>query len=255
MPLKDMTVPQMIRITGRWLGKLRPILESTPELSGSLRMLGKAHDGLLSPVISAATPDPLKAVQAESLTTDRIFDRRVRGTVMTFASFAELSQDEETADRYRELSKQLFPLQLNTVNQTYEEEAGTAEALEKKITPEIEAELAALPTPKGRTMLIEVLDIIKLGRRLGELSDKRAAIEQEQSLTQSAEAKRREARLLWIRTVNAFLGIIEIAEISEEEKEQILAPLQRAEEVITRRKHGEDIKDEDAKEEDIKDED
>src|SRR5438046_2067237 len=114
MPLKDMTTPQLVRITGKWLGPLRPLLEGTPELG-------------------------------------------------------------------------------------------------------------------GRTLLTEVLDIIKLGKRIGDLSDQRAAIEKELALTQSADGLRREARLLWIRTVNAFLGIVEIAEITAKEKELVLAPIVKAE--------------------------
>lgn len=250
MAFKDMTVPQMIRITGRWLSADRGFLEKIPELSGSLRMLQKAHDGLKAPV-AAPEIDSIKQIQGEENLTDGHFDRKLRGIVMCFAAFAELVLDNAKAERFLQLSKELLPSQLSTVNLTYEEEAGTAESLETKLTDALKLELSALPTPGGRTLVDEFKDLITFGKRLGVLEDQKKKLQHELAGTPSTDAQRRDARLLWIRTINAFLGIVDIAEISKEEREHLLEPIKSAEEVVSRRKRGEEVKDE----EDVKDAD
>jgi hypothetical protein len=248
MALKDMTIPQMLRITNRWLVKDKAVLEKTPELNGSIRMLQKAHQGLLAPVAPPENEE-IKTIQVYQQGTDVIFDRKARGTIMCFAAFAELATDPQRTDRFLQLSKELLPLQLSTVNQTYEEEAGTALAIEAKLNIGIQAELKELSTFGGRTLLDEVRDIVSSGKRIGELEDQKKKLQLELHIP-TADSDRREARLLWIRTVNAFLGIVDIAEITKEEREIIRGPVHRAEEVVARRKKGEDIKDEDIKDED-----
>jgi hypothetical protein len=244
MSLRDMTIPQMIRITERWLSTDRDILEKTPELSGNIRMLQRVHSGIMAP-IAPPENDELKRLQAEQVSADNIFDQKVRGLIMCFAAFAELVVDTHRADRFLQLSRELLPLQLSTVNQTYEEEAGTAISIEAKLNSESKMELSAITIFDGRTLFDEVQDLISSGKRLGVLEDEKKK-RQAQAQAPSYDAQRRDARLLWIRTVNVFLDTVDIAEITREERETLRGPILRAEEVVARRKKGEEIKDEES---------
>ena len=246
MALKEYSTQQMFRITKSWLDKLRPIIESSAELSGSLVIIKRAHEKLFSPAQAISeTPDPLKAIQDTAKTTDLGHDRYARGSIYTLLAYASVSEEPQLVERYTKLSETLFPLGLETTLKTYEEEAGAVELLEKNLTPEIKQWLSELPVKGGGTLLDWVLAHVAYGKALGDLEDKKDDLKRTQAEAPVTTIPLGEARLFWIRAVNAFLQTVAIAEISEEDRESILAPVKKAEAVIERRKKGEEVADED----------
>ncbi|MEO5728668.1 MAG: hypothetical protein ABI134_01065 [Byssovorax sp.] len=240
MSKNNLTSPTMVTVTTAWTDpkEERPLLASLPQAGALLPSIDKAHRGLLDSQTGASqTNVKLTALQKAQAVLDVRHDRQVRGKYHVLTGFAELADNEEEAAAYLALRDALTPRGLDTVRLSYTDEAGEAELTDRRLTKDDKALLGKLPTPNG-TLLDALKARLKAGRELGDLEKQRAALEsQAPAATTPADAVR--ARNVWIRTVNAFVGLLDLEEgLSEADRETILGPLRRAEQKADRKRAG-----------------
>jgi hypothetical protein len=241
MALKDLTTQQMARTSGKWLGALKPSILEVPELGGSVLILERVHNGLHLPARDAAPlSDPLRQLIVEQKALDLRHDALIRGLIHILLGYSYLEEGPE-ATRLSHLVEDLFPLGLELITQTYEEEAGAAGLLEKKLSPEVRGALQGIPLLGGNA-LERVLELVQKGKQIGDLEDQKRSLRKAQDAAPS-DPKLSVARTHWIRGVNAFLNNLGVADVSEETRQAILEPLREALAVAERRKKGEEAED------------
>jgi hypothetical protein len=246
MALKEFTTRQMIRVTGFWLNDGQPKIQENPDLIGSLPLLQRAHQGLLLPPKSTAGSEAEKAVQGvqqKQKSVDLSFDRTGRGLIHLLLAHAQFALTAEQEATFLRVLHELFPLHFDTMMQSYEEEAGSVELLEGKLSDEFRQVLKEIPVSKEQNALDKILAHIKAGRELGTLEQKKNTLKD--SLSPSAKSPGLQAaKLHWVRTVHMFLSLLAIAKISKEDSDALREPVRKAEEVVARRKRGEVVEEE-----------
>ena len=235
----------MVTISGPWTDptKDRPLVQSLPQAGALLPSLDLAHQGLLETQASSAqTNVELTRLQKAQGLLDSTHDRSTRGIFNVLTGFADLADDPEQAAAYLALRDAINPNGLEITRWSYTDEAGEAELLDRRLSSDQRALLAKLPAPSGT--LLDALEVrLKAGRELGALEKVRAGLEKRgPDVTTAADAVR--ARNAWIRTISAFVAILDLEpKLSEADRERILGPLRRAESRAERRApSGEDDK-------------
>jgi hypothetical protein len=227
----------MVTLSGPWTDPTRdrPLVQSLLQAGALLPSLDIAHQGLLDTQASGAqTNVELSRLQKAQGLLDWTHDRKTRGVFNVLTGFADLAEDPEQAEAYLALRDAINPSGLEITRWSYTDEAGEAELLDRRLSAEQKALLAKLPAPSG-TLLDALEARLKAGRELGALEKVRAALEKRgPDVTTAADAVR--ARNVWIRTVSAFVAILDLEpKLSEADREQILGPLRRAEARAERR--------------------
>ena len=201
-----------------------------------LPSLDKAHNGLLDTQLAVGQVETeLSLLQKAQAKLDVRHDRYVRGPYNVLTGLADLAESEAEAASYLNLRDTLTPHGLEVVRWSYTDEAGEADLVDSRLTKDDKALLAQIATPKG-TLLDAHKARVKAGRDLGDLEKRRAFLEAQAS-TAATPADVIRARNLWIRTVNAFVAILALEEnLSDEDREKILGPLERAEQKADRKR-------------------
>jgi hypothetical protein len=252
MSYKSLSSPTMVTVSGPWTdpNKDRPLVQSLLQAGALLPSLDLAHQGLLDTQASGVqTNAALAKVQKAEAVLDLTHDRKLRGAFNVLTGFAELADDPEQAALYITLRDEIAPKGLEVTRWSYTDEAGEAEMADRRLSKDHKALLGKLPTPSG-TLLDAHKERVKAGRELGKLEAERAGLEKKgPDATTASDAVR--ARNVWIRTVNAFVAILDLeTKLSEADREKILGPLLRAESRAERRTpSAEEAKAEEAKSE------
>ncbi|MFS8065749.1 MAG: hypothetical protein ACMG6S_05185 [Byssovorax sp.] len=237
MSYKSLTSPTMVTVSGPWTdpAKDRPLVQSLPQAGALLPSLDLAHQGLLDTQASSAqTNVALSKLQKAQGVLDIRHDRKTRGVFNVLTGFADLADDPEQVALYLTLRDQITPKGLDVTRWSYTDEAGEADLLDRRLSPDHKALLGKLPTPSG-TLLDAHEARLQAGRELGALEKERAALETKgPDVTTAADAVR--ARNVWIRTVSAFVAILDLElKLSQTDREKLLGPLLRAEARAERR--------------------
>jgi hypothetical protein len=137
--------------------------------------------------------------------------------------------DPALARHYLDIRDLLFPEGLAILGRSYAYEAGAIEALERRMSPEVIAQLESVPM--GTETLADWYRAwVEAGHELGQLLAQRATLlaQTTRGGTGVVDLDLRVARGGWIRAVQAFLTAIPIMELSREERELVLGHLEEA---------------------------
>src|SRR5262249_43520156 len=134
-------------------------------------------------------------------------DNLIRGCISMLRAYAYFAETPEESAAYLRIAEELFPLGMDSTTQSYEEEAGAAEMIEQKLTATIQTALEGIPLQNKKTLLTQVQEIIERARILGTMEDKKA---EAKKAFQAEDPKLSEARIFWVRTVNAFLSTLAV---------------------------------------------
>jgi hypothetical protein len=254
MALRDLSTQAMVAIVDAWIdpARERKHIEVLPKASILLPTLEEAKDALLTTqtAANATTSSELPAVQKEQAEVDDTHDRKARGIYGALTAFAEIVDDPNKAAQYLALRDKLFPRGMAIVNWSYTDEAGEANLVEGRLTASDRALLKQLPYPGGKLYDAHESRVLA-ARRLGELETKKQTLTlaQQSKDGKIAPADVVKTRNAWIRTVRAFVSVLELENsLSNEARQKILGPLEEAERKASKRGGKETIDEEPKKE-------
>lgn len=170
--------------------------------------------------------------------TDLCHDRKARALHAALQGMIDAEDDPGVRELYLSVQTVLFPEGLAIVTRSFTYEAGAAEALEKRMTPEIMAQLEALSLGT-RTLASIYRDWVTAGNELGALVAERDRLFDRTGRGDAAEdVDMRAARVQWIQTVHTFLAALQLMELAPEERAAVLSPLAAAIAAAQRRRNG-----------------
>jgi hypothetical protein len=229
MPFKNLNTEEMITLSGAWLDagtEAHAAIVATPELSPSLSRLKDAHNAIKANAQPGAR-SRITAIIEEEARLDLRYDAIVRGAFGTLTSLAELIGGDDGPSLIS-LRGTLFPNGLQSQLKTYRAEAGQAQQLSDRMTPELRAQTDAIAIsigPNTKTLSAYIDEFIAIGNQLGALEDEKARLEGDPS--RGAELVK--ARNLWVRVMNAMVVNAELADLDEETEALVFGPLRDAE--------------------------
>jgi hypothetical protein len=225
MAANTLTLNEMVHVTGAMTARpseARAILERTPFLKPLLVALDAAHER----VVSAMPPSDnrVKELSVAAAGLDAVHDALASNL---YGYLTNLSGLMNGGPQLLDLRDELLPDGVAGATQvTYEAEAGYAERLAARLTPELSARLAAVPVC-SRTLLDLVNEWIEAGQHLGQLEQERR-----EALTELAArpvGAVNQARLEWVRTINAVRGVASMAGLSQSEHRTVFGLLEELE--------------------------
>lgn len=232
MNLKALSTGSMLSVTGGWKedAEIRTVFVSNAVGAVLFGAVEGSHDFLAAQFKRRIDVNLVLKLITEKLTAaDVVFDSKSRAAYYGFESLAEGSDTAERAAYYRRLQTTLFPWGLQVTQFSYREEVGATIQIRQIATPELMAELEAIPLG-DRTMADMLRAWLQAGDELGQKLRERDQVLE--SLTKSGtaitEIDARGSRLRWIRTVRALLASLDLIEMSDTLRERMLAPLKRA---------------------------
>jgi hypothetical protein len=242
MNLKILSTNVMLAQSRRWLTEpeLRDPLEQLPLGAAMLLEIRRAHDRL-----SLQSEHRRKlAVALARLTKlisdyDVVHDSKGRALYTGLTSLAEGADHAELARLYLDLRDFLFPEGLVIVTRSYAYEAGAIEALERRVTPELLAQLESIPMGT-QTMAVWYRAWVAAGHELGRLVGQRESVlaRTTRGGTGVADVDLRAARGHWISSVQTFLSALLLMELSPEVYENLLSALEATVLQATRSREG-----------------
>jgi hypothetical protein len=241
MALKRLFSEEMLQLSGTWVdpkSKAHKALLASPDLAPAMPRLTTTHNQLAT-LAQPVSEDPrVAAIMDEQSRLDPRHDDIVRGGYGLLTSAAFLLGGEEGAELLK-LRDLLFPDGLSLILKTYRGEAGTAAQLEKRLTPEVRAQLASISVgAKGQKKTLEhfVDELLAVGAKLGALEDEKAILQPSPGEPGTgAGAALLAARNQWVRVVNALVANNELAALDPEEDKLIFGSLRAAEKASDRR--------------------
>lgn len=232
MSYRNLTTNTMVAITGVWVdpSRDRPTIEAYPELGGSLTMVERAHDE----VIETQQADGVSREMIDNLTeaifeVDARHDRKARACYKLVEGLAERADDPDEQAYWRAVGEALFPDGLSVVNATYLDQAGGVDKVRSRIDAAMRAKLDATDID-GESLGETVDDWLEAGAELGELFTRRARLEAEDDGARVTAGDVRDARFFWIRAVKNFVGMLEMLDVDQKTRDQLLTPLREAKE-------------------------
>ena len=223
MALRSLLLEEMVRISEPWLDSDKEayrILNGNTVLAGIQPLIAQAHAALTAalPTDHSERVAQLTAAMAEA---DGEHDRRLRAVYETLCVLAPL----DGTGQIKPLLEKLLPDGLAHNSRTYRAEAGYASLVQSRLTADDRALLASQGV--GQTTALSLVEAwLSAGRRLGELEEERVQLE---NTGRSAAGAANEARLGWIRVVNALLPLAELAGCSDGDQRALFAALHDAE--------------------------
>lgn len=153
-------------------------------------------------------------------------DRKARALHAALQGMIEAEDDTGVRELYLAVQAVLFPEGLAIVNRSFSYQAGAVEALERRMTPDILAQLAGLALGT-RTLASLYLEWIAAGSELGTLVAERERMLDRAGRGDAAEdVDMRAARLQWVNTVHAFVSALELMELAPHERAAVRSPLE-----------------------------
>lgn len=241
MSYRDLSTQTMVAILAAWLdpARERPVIEALPKAAFLLPSLEETKAEVMA--TQATSNDEhiaeISAVQKEQSNIDEVHDRKARGTYGALTAFAEIVDDADKAARLLALRDKLFPQGLAVVKWSYLDESGEVELVEARLTAQDRAFMKQLPYPGGKLMDAHEARIAA-ARKLGDLERKKQDLVRanESKAGKIALADVAKARNGWIRTVRAFVGILDLEKnLAADIRQKILGPLEEAERKAAKR--------------------
>ena len=241
MGYKDLTSAEMIAISGDWLSDdsdAGNLFRKTKKLAAVYQFIADAHEALGSTqVVGDSTLDrELAALAEKNVVLDRKHDALLRCTWKTLNALAEGAKTKARAALYLDTAKALFPGGAASTQASYAAQAGQAELVEKRLTPEHKKLLSEIITPDG-PLSQHVSRWQKVARELGE-SDKERTRLLAQKEVGVTKADAQGARTDWVRAVDVLVKTIRLAKLTPEENELLTGGLTKAVDRATRRGKG-----------------
>lgn len=217
MNMRNMTNAEMLWLTGQIIDadKLRPRFLSAPLLAALLPAIEHVHGQLMGEgdAPAGAAQAELDALSKEGAELDvQQHDRLVRGIYRVTEGNAELAETPEEAEQLRALAARVLPLGLATSQQSWIGEAGSVVRLEAELAkdPALPAALKKVPLAGKRTLLDAVNQLVRAGKRLGEIEGRRVALrgqlaaDAEAAAETSPAVSAQAARGEWIATLTTL---------------------------------------------------
>jgi hypothetical protein len=238
MNIKGLSVASMVMVTSRWLsGEPRKVIDGLPLCRALLVKLEEVHEALLTAYPQrSALEVVVKEARAMTSGVDQTFDGLGRGlfrALQALEALAALASSAQAA-RYAAARLALFPKGLSVLMMTYLQEVGEARLAKERLTSAQRALLDAASI--GDQTLGSVFDgwIAAADSLNAALIDRDAA---EAALANADDAVTLgdiyQARLAWVRVVNAFLTNLDLEPISPEARADLLKTLEEEASRIT----------------------
>lgn len=232
MNLKILHKRVMLGLSERWLNDPVIRAELLAHILGAAlhAALQEVHDDLAEQQsVRARIEAAIAALSKLIAQLDSDHDRMARALHYFLEALAEAEKDPAAAEVYRNLKALLFPDGLSIVQSSYLEEAGAIEELQRRVTPEVLAQLERIRV--GRHTLADLYRAwVDAGRQLGQQVHERARLKASIASegTTAAKAHVVPVRQKWIRTVHMLIDAIDMLPLSQTARENILAPLEQS---------------------------
>ncbi len=242
MNLKNLTAAEMVSISSAWVMPKNPArvaLDGIPLVAAIVQRIETVHRTLVEtqPASTAAAEAQISEL---ATSVDAEHDNCARAIDLILNGFALCAPTQEKATEIHHLHDILLPDGLLVIRGSYRDEAGQADLLAKRLNDTSKAKLKKLPIPGGN-----VMDLVErwmtLAKELGQLENKRAALAQP-SAKQTSAGDVVKARNEWIRTVNALVSMIELADVDDATANLLLGSLRDTERRAARRSSRRDAK-------------
>lgn len=226
MALKNLSSAAMISLTAPWVTEGDPeraILLRFPETQGLLGRIEGDQQALLD--VQVRPNGRLAEVSDEQGKLDVEHDDLVRGVTGLLTHLALLTTDAKEARSVIDLRDTLFPQGISLITRSYRDEAGEGRLLRARLTPALKKSLKAIGVLQG-TLADTIARYLEIADALGKLEDEKAALVGRSD--GPTRATLLGARNRWVRTVNAMIALLDIVDISEEDKTKVLVRFDKA---------------------------
>lgn len=228
MAVSDIPDPEKIAVSDNWIKKHRATFDISPLLKHGFLAVEQAHHDLVTLNKQRGTIEAQVSKLTDAIgSRDGFHDRKARGGWYVLTGAIELADSEEEAAPYLEARDILYPEGMSIVTASYRAQAGTAEKVKQRITPDVERVLARTKVGE-RTLLEEVNAWLAAAGEISKKVAERAEIAGELDDAVRA-ADIHAARLKWVGAVNDLLQLIRIAGIDADTRRVLLANLYEAE--------------------------
>ena len=234
MALKRLLSEEMLALSAAWINpqsSAHQAILASSDLAPQLPKITAAHNDLAS----AAQPVPVNPriaeISKEQASLDARHDDILRGIYWLLTGTIHLLGPQSDGIPLLQLRNALLPDGLPSLQKSYRAEAGQAQQLKERLTPELRAQTDKItvgPKNKSRTLTKLLEEWIELGNQIGSLEDEKGQLAVPLGES-SANAVLLAARNKWIRAVNLFVALAESAELEAASHQLILGPLQLAE--------------------------
>lgn len=232
MALKRLTTEEMSQVSAPLVTKgdpARVAIEKIPIVASLLPQVQAAHADILA--LRKHNEDPrLRELSEREASLDADHDDRVRGIYGALTGLALVSGVGAELLRLRDM---LFPEGLAHTQKTYRGEAGHAAMVASRLDADAQARLKAINL-HDKNLLDLVNGWLAMAGQLGGLEDERARL----SPRPSTAAEINEARLAWIRIMNALVANAELANLDADTDRLLFSPLRAAEQIADARGRG-----------------
>lgn len=239
MNLRDLSAEEMLTVSAPLLdpgGSLYPILIAHTLLDGSVTVIKKCHDGLLTVQQRAGTNEKKARRLTDQMThLDARHDAMARGIMRLLEGEELLAESEEQAQVFADVRETLFPVGASIVQRSYREQAGTAKRVESRLTDDVRAVLEAIPV--GSTTLLEKVQVwLSTAQEIARKEAQRAELTSDDNEDAVSAGEVRDARLKWIKAVNSMINMLDFTDINERDRRILLANLNDASSKAARRR-------------------
>ena len=230
MALKDLSTPTMITVFDGLLDpkKELPKIKALPRCSALIPDLESSRKGLQDyHAISSKGSPELQKLQVQAAELDVVHDRKARGIDFIARGLMELTDDPEFATSLENARTEILgPKGLLVISSSHGDEAQNAKLVDKRLSDESK-ELLGEVTIHDRSLGDWVKNWQGVAKELGKVDAERAALEAKGTTTaQRSDTVR--ARNTAIRTLNAFITMLDMDDPEEELRTAILGPLEVA---------------------------
>lgn len=242
MNLKILPVNVMLAQSRRWLTEpeVRDPIERHALGAAMLLEIRKAHDRLsLQSEHRRQLAIALARLTALISDYDVVHNSKGRSIYNGLTTLAEAADDPELARLYLDMRDLLFPEGLLIVTRSYAYKAGAIEALERRVTPELVAQLESIPMGT-QIMGAWYRAWVAAGHELGRLVGQRESLlaRTTRGGTGMVDVDLRAARGQWINAVQTFLSALALMELTPDVRENLLSALEAAILRATRSREG-----------------
>jgi hypothetical protein len=240
MNFNSLSTQTMLSHSDEWLNtpEIRAMLIGRPLTLALIVELQGSHDELAEKQSQRARIfAELGQITGEMTRLDRIHDRKARAMHALLQGLAEGTEDAGKAAQFLDLLARLFPRGLGVVQRSYIDEAGAVIEMQRQVTDEVLAFMESVRVD-AQSLADIYRDWVAVGLALGRLARQRARLQRAitRNGTASATIDTRAARQRWIRTVATLVSMVAMLKLSDEEREKLLAPLERSIADATRRR-------------------
>jgi hypothetical protein len=213
MSYRDLTIPEMIRVSTPWVTNGDParlVMLETPELAALMPRLMRVHTALFL-VLPPECDEREEELKVQAAEGNSRHDRGVRHIHACFDVVAE-TQSKEDAQKLMAIRDILLPHGLRHTQRSYRAKAGHAQRSAAQLTEEQWARLGEAAI--GKTTLRAIVEEwIATAAKLGEVEQERARLRDPE---EEGPAHPSQVRGQWIRVVRVVVDLAKLTELDEE---------------------------------------